>query len=46
MFVLKHESMQTFDAVDGKQARKLKTSSALGDFLDHVGKISILNKLY
>lgn len=27
---------QTMDAVDGKQARKLGTSSSLGDFLDHV----------
>eukprot|EP01105_Mastigella_eilhardi_P024915 TRINITY_DN6605_c0_g1_i1.p1 TRINITY_DN6605_c0_g1~~TRINITY_DN6605_c0_g1_i1.p1 ORF type:complete len:371 (+),score=98.23 TRINITY_DN6605_c0_g1_i1:98-1114(+) len=29
-------AFQTFDAVDGKQARKLKSSSPLGDFLDHV----------
>lgn len=27
---------QTFDAVDGKHARRLGTSSPLGDFLDHV----------
>jgi len=27
---------QTMDAVDGKQARRLGTSSPLGDFLDHV----------
>jgi len=38
---------QTMDAVDGKHARRLGTSSSLGDFLDHVmDSISIMTSTY
>lgn len=35
-FAVSEFFFQTFDAVDGKHARRLQTSSPLGDFLDHV----------
>jgi len=38
---------QTMDAVDGKHARRLGTSSSLGDFLDHVmDSVSIMTSSY
>lgn len=38
---------QTMDAVDGKHARRLGTSSPLGDFLDHVmDSVSIMTTAY
>lgn len=38
---------QTMDAVDGKHARRLGTSSPLGDFLDHVmDAVSIMTTAY
>jgi len=38
---------QTMDAVDGKHARRLGTSSSLGDFLDHVmDSVSIMTSTY
>jgi len=38
---------QTMDAVDGKHARRLGTSSSLGDFLDHVmDSVSIMTTAF
>jgi len=38
---------QTMDAVDGKHARRLGTSSSLGDFLDHVmDSVSIMTSAF